>query len=125
MAKTEKSTKRIKGTKDGNPRIRIPLDWDKLDAILQFKPSVRTTAEMLNMSHDTLERRIRSKHNMSFGEYRELKMGRVVLKLQQKAINKALDGDNTMLIFCLKNLCGWGDNPTPKIDDTELEYPEI
>ena len=110
--KTEKTiTKRSKSTKEKTGRKRKEIDWGKLDAILQFRPPLKTASEILEVSHDTLERRIKEKYDMTFTEYRDLKMGRVVLKLQQKAITDALAGNNTMLIFCLKNICGWSDNP--------------
>lgn len=39
-------------------------------------------------------------------------------RLKQKAIQRALvDNSDTMLIFCLKNYCKWGDNgPTDQTD---------
>ena len=46
---------------------------------------------------------------MTFGEYHELRMENTATKLQQKAIEMALKGDRTMMIFCLKNLAKWAD----------------
>ena len=63
----------------------------------------------MDVSEDTLERRIKEKHKCTFTEYADKMMAPIKLKLVQKALSKALDGDNTLLIFCLKNLCGWAD----------------
>lgn len=46
---------------------------------------------------------------MTFEEYHESRISRTATKLQQKALEMALNGDRTMLIFCLKNLAGWSD----------------
>ena len=90
-------------------RKKIKIDWGKLDAILQFHPTLNMCAGVLEISHDTLQKRIEEEKKCTFGEYREAKTSSIKIKLQQKAITKALSGDNTMLIFCLKNLCGWAD----------------
>lgn len=46
---------------------------------------------------------------MTYIEFREQNMVHTRFELVQKALNKAKAGDNIMLIFCLKNLCGWTD----------------
>lgn len=106
-------------SKMGAPKL--DFDWDKFDAILRFGPSQQMCADIMEVSIDTIQRRIKEKHDMAFGRYRESRMSLTKLKLQQKAITKALGGDNCMLIFCLKNRCGWKDNP----DAVEEEIDEM
>lgn len=94
------------------PRIGRPpieIDWSKLDICLSLGASLEITAHYLGVSEDTLERKIRAEKNLSFKNYRDEKMSGVKLKMLQKAQTLALDGNITMLIFCLKNLCGWAD----------------
>lgn len=86
-----------------------PIDWAKLDAILQFYPTKVTCCDMLDISEDTLDRGIAKEHGMTFKEYRDRKMSTTRVALAKKAVKMALDGHATMLIFCLKNLCGWTD----------------
>jgi len=42
-------------------------------------------------------------------------MGRTAVNLQQKAIEQALKGNTTLMIFCLKNLAGWADKVEEKV----------
>ena len=88
---------------------RVEINWAKLDSYLQLKASKKACAILLEVSEDTIERRIKEKHDCTFTDYAAVKFEPVKLKLVQKAISKAMSGDNTMLIFSLKNLCGWSD----------------
>lgn len=90
-------------------RKKIELDWKTVDNLFTYGATVPMVANILEVSIDTVERRIKQDKKMKPSEYREAKLDKVRVKLVQKAISKALDGDNTMLIFCLKNLCGWAD----------------
>lgn len=93
------------------------FDWDTLDKVLQFKPSLSDTAEIMKCGTDTVAVKIKKKYGITFHEYRDKKMASVRLTLTQKAIQMAKAGDKTMLIFSLKNYCGWSDNPgEDKID---------
>ena len=85
------------------------LNYDALDALLQFKTTKKFCADYLKVSEDTIERRLREEHDMTFKQYHELKMGRTAVKLQQEAINQALKGNTTMLIFALKNMANWAE----------------
>jgi hypothetical protein len=85
------------------------LEYKALNALLQFKVTKKFCADYLNISEDTIERRLRDDHNMTFKEYHEFKMGRTAVGLQQKAIDMAMKGHPTMLIFALKNVAGWSD----------------
>jgi hypothetical protein len=90
-------------------RKKIEINWDKLDSYLQFKASLRVCALLLEVSEDTIERRIKEEKNCTFSEYQEKMMAPLQMKLVNKAIRMALDGNVTMLIFCLKNICKWTD----------------
>jgi hypothetical protein len=109
VKKSKKKKVKVKNVSRGRPRVEI--DWDKLNVILQFKPTREVCSDILGVSHDTLEARIREKYDCTFQDYRARKMAPVKIRLVKTAIEKAMRGDNTMLIFCLKNLCGWADKP--------------
>lgn len=107
-----------------------PFDWDLLDMLLQFKPSLADTATLMKCSEDTLEIFIKKKYKVTFSEYRDKRMASVRMTLVQKAIEMARNGDRVMLIFCLKNLCGWTDNPAEikqmkeVVDRLVIQYTE-
>jgi hypothetical protein len=88
---------------------KVEIDWEVLDAILQFGPTKGVCSDILGVSPDTIEARIKEEHGLTFTEYKDKRMGKVKIKLQQKALDMALKGHATMMIFCLKNLCGWVD----------------
>lgn len=94
-------------------RPTIPLDWDKVDLLCSYKLSLDDIAYLSNISSRQLEERIRQKDDCTFLVYRAKKLGDTKVKLIKKALEKAEMGDNTMLIFCLKNLCKWNDNNNP------------
>jgi hypothetical protein len=102
-----------------------PFDWPVLNALLQRGASRLACEEIMQVSHDTIERNIRKEHGLTFAEYREKKMQKTVLKLVEKAVDKALAGDNTMLIWTLKNLAGWADKNETLISElkpVQLKY---
>lgn len=94
-----------------NPKVEV--DYKVLDALLQFKVPLYFVADYMGVSRDTIIRRLREDHDMTYAEYHDLRLQRTATKLQQKAIEMALAGNATMMIFSLKNLAGWSD----KIDN--------
>ena len=99
--------------------IKVDIDFKILDAMLQFNPTCRMVADHFNCTVRTIENRIREKYDMTFLEYKDTKLDRVRLKLQQTAIQMAFGKDRTMLIFCLKNLCKWSDRPEGPEDSSQ------
>lgn len=86
-----------------------PIDVAQLKAICRMKPTLKDCAAFFEVSEDTIERHIRKSDNCTFAEFRDKNMVHTRFSLIRTAIRKAENGDNTMLIFCLKNLCGWAD----------------
>lgn len=101
---------------------KIELNYTALDALLQFRVSLSFCADYLEVSRDTIMRRIKDDHGLTFTEYHALKMERTATKLQQKALELALSGNNTMLIFCLKNIAGWSDKYEQQLDVSTIKF---
>jgi len=80
------------------------IDYAVLDAMMQFKLTKAFVSDYFNISEDTLDARIKEKYKMTYSEFGKLRQQGVARKLQQKALEMALGGDRTLLIFCLKNI---------------------
>lgn len=120
-----KQRQRIMGrpAKDINPQ--------QLKALMRLKPSLADTAAFFECTERTIENVVKTHFSLTFFDFREQNAVHSRLSMIRKAISKAEAGDNCMLIFCLKNLCGWKDRydttssvkqeTTHKIDDTSKE----
>jgi predicted DNA-binding protein YlxM (UPF0122 family) len=108
-------------------RKKIEINWPKLEGMVMFDASCPTCALEFGISEDTIHKAIKETFKMTFSEYKKLHVGRTVLRLKQRMIKKALDGDNTCLIFSLKNLSTWCDNPDIVVEqeDVGLSFSEI
>lgn len=93
---------------------RIEIDMGMLTRYMEWKPTLADTAAFFECSEDTIERRIREKTDLSFAAFRDKSMHTTRKKLVDRALDRALSGSDTMLIFCLKNLCEWADKPQDK-----------
>lgn len=97
----------MKKNKGGRPRIEIPLD--KLEALMRMSPTLKDTAAFFKCHPELIENRIKEYTGLSFPEFREQNMVHSRLNLIRKALQMAESGNTAMVIFCLKNLCGWTD----------------
>lgn len=101
--------------KDYNP-AKAPFSWEKLNGLLAVKMSLVVCAEMLGCHENSIKNHIKQRHGLTFTEYAERKLSPTKHRLVHKAIEMATSGDRVMLIFCLKNLCKWSDNPDQELD---------
>lgn len=90
--------------KIGRPNKEI--DWNVLDAVLQYGASKLDCADLLNVSEDTVDKKIKQSHKMTFSEYREKKMGKMRIKLLQKQYEVAMNGNVALLIWLGKQHLG-------------------
>ena len=97
---------------------KILIDWNVLDALMQFKVTLSFVADYMKVSEDTIARRIREEYDLTFSEYNKLRMQRTAVKLQQKAIEMALGGNATMMIFALKNVANWQDKVEQNVNNS-------
>ena len=89
----------------------LDLNQAKLKEFMRLKPTKADTAAFFECSEKTVERYIKEHFNLTFREFRERYMVHTRMQVVRKAIELATKGNVPMLIFCLKNLCGWMDRP--------------
>lgn len=99
-----------KGMKKKAGRPPAQIDLVQYKALMRLNPTLKDTAAFFDVCEDTiidwLERELGTR---DFSGIRDKNMVHTRLMLIRTAVRKAENGDNTMLIFCLKNLCGWVD----------------
>ena len=106
------------------PNPRVDIDLNKLKEFMRLKPTSADAAAFFDVSRSALERLIRDKFDQTFSEFREAHMVHTRMNLVRRAIELGMNGNVTMLIFCLKNLCDWGDRDREKAQDKPGEANE-
>ena len=106
-------------SKMGRPTKQI--DAKQLKNLMRLRPTLADTAAFFETTERTIERIIRKEYDLTFVEFREQNMVHTRLGITRKAVEKALSGDNTMLIWVSKNMLGWSD----KIESETKEKIEI
>jgi hypothetical protein len=96
-----------------NKKMGAPVkhvDLDQLKTLMRLHPRLQDTAAFFEVSPDTIESRIKEHFGgITYSEFREQNMVHTRFSIIRKAISEAERGNTAMLIFCLKNLCGWRD----------------
>ena len=85
------------------------LNKEQMKALMRMNPTLEDTAAFFEVSARTIDRFLKKHFGVTFVEFREQNMVHTRLSLIRKALHRAENGSDTMLIFCLKNLCGWSD----------------
>lgn len=103
-------------------RPEIPIDFAQLKALMRMKPTAEDCAAFFKCSVATIERRILANtvsdefpEGLTFAEFRDQNMVHTRFSIIRSILKKADQGDNIMLIYASKNLCGWNDGKTQDI----------
>lgn len=105
-------------------RKEIQIDKGKLEIAMMYGATCADCAGMFFCSDDTIVRFIKKEYGMNFAEFSDKRQSEIRLKLRQKQIQVALNGNVTMLIFLGKNLLGQSDKQdiTQTSNVVELKY---
>lgn len=75
------------------------VDWDLVDELLEAGCTGVEIAPHFNMHPETFYERVVKEKNMKFSHYAEIKANKGNSLLRKVQYNKALSGDNTMLVW--------------------------
>ena len=100
----------------------LDISNQRIKALMRLKPSLKDTAAFFECSQDTIQDYIRENFDLTFSEFREQNAVHSRLELQRNAMRMANEGNVPMMIFCLKNLCGWKDKWETTIENLDLNY---
>lgn len=93
-------------------RPKAIIDWELVDKMTMAGNGGTTISRALGIDEETLYRACKREHKMGFSEYRQQKIAIGSDRLLSKGYQMAVTGDRTMLIFYLKNRCGFTDRVT-------------
>jgi len=94
----------------GRPRIEFDEShWRSIDNLCGLMCTAEEIAGFLEVSVDTLERRIREKYNCTFAEYFKERSARGKISLRRHQYKLAEAGNPTMLIWLGKQYLGQTD----------------
>lgn len=80
-----------------------PIDWELVDRLLMAGCLGTEIAAHFDMHPDTFYNRVVDKYSMGFTEYQQEKRMKGESLLRAKQFEKAIKGDNSMLIWLGKN----------------------
>lgn len=90
-------------------RPKIELDWTQFDSLCGIQCSLVEIAAYFNCSEDTIERRVKEEHGVTFAEYFATKRGKGKIALRRKQYEVALSGNVPMMIWLGKQYLGQQD----------------
>ena len=102
-------------------RPRLEIDQEQLEAFCRMNPTLKDAAAFFKCSEDTIERRCKEFGYNDFADCRQQNMVHTRLKLIRGALQMAEKGNPALMIFCLKNLCGWVDRVESTVNHSELK----
>lgn len=102
----------------GRPRLEI--DQEQMEALCRMNPTLKDSAAFFKCSEDTIERRCKEFGYADFADCKQQNMVHTRLKLIRNALAMAEKGNPALMIFCLKNLCGWADRIESTVSNSDL-----
>lgn len=101
-------------------RPEKPIDWDRVDALLEAGCIATEISSHFNITNPTLYDRCMKKYGVTFTDYCAEKKKKGDSLLKEVQFQKALSGDNTMLIWLGKNRLKQKENPEDEANHLEL-----
>lgn len=107
-----------KNMKKPTGRPKIEIDINQYKALMRLNPTLADTAAFFECSTDTIINWLEKNFGTrDFSAIRQQNMVHTRLTMIRTAVRLAEAGNTAVLIFCLKNLCGW----TDKVDEKQVQ----
>lgn len=101
------------------------FDWHLCDSLLELGSTLPNLSEKLRLAEATIIYHIRLMKDLSFAEYRALKLTNLQVSLRKKVIDKALAGDNFCIGLATKHYLDWHDKQEIKVEKTVTEEKRV
>lgn len=99
---------------------KIPIDKEQMEVFCRMTASLEDCAQFFKCSPDTIDNRCKEWGYASFSDFREQSMRFTRYELKRMLIERAKKSD-VLLIFALKNLCGFSNNERPESSHANLK----
>lgn len=117
----------VTSTKVSKPRK--PIDWNLVDKLLMAGCSSTEIAPHFDITDETLQERTVKEKGMGYSAYSATLRSKGESCLRAKQFEKALKGDNTMMVWLGKNRLKQKDNPDQTINSapnqTEIDFNNV
>ncbi len=81
-----------------------PEKCKELEKICRLNPSLEDVAAWFEVDTSTIEKFVKRRYKMKFSAFRQKNMAHTRLNLRNKMTQKALNGDNLMMIYLSKKM---------------------
>lgn len=90
-------------------RPKIEIDFDMVKKLCAIQCTGQEIADVLDVSYDTLERRVKEVYQISFADYIKKHSANGKMSLRRKQHEVAMNGNTTMLVWLGKQYLGQTD----------------
>lgn len=113
-------TKKLNPKPNGRPQKNI--DWDRVNKLLMAGCMGTEIAPQFDLHPESFYRRVEEKFNIGFTEYMTQKRCQGDSILREAQFDKAIGGDNTMLVWLGKNRLNQKETPNEiSVDDKTVK----
>ena len=100
-------------------RPKIEIDFDMVKKLCAIQCTGQEIADVLDVSYDTVERRVKEVYQISFADYIKKHSANGKMSLRRKQHEVAMNGNTTMLVWLGKQYLGQTDKQI--VDNTSSD----
>ena len=96
--------------------VEKPFDWNRLDWALALGADMNEAMGFMELSEMTITNKIRQRYDMTFAEYRDIRLTARKMSLRRKMWEAAEAGNVTAMIWLSKNMLGMTDKFSAEVE---------